>query len=347
MLAPVEYAVRRSLGRRRLLAEMASRSWDIAPATTQVVPEAVYIESTLGRVTGAGAFSDVANELRLIARRRVFHRPTRAYALSRASLVGSSIYVRGHRMPLAPDGGFRARDLVESTHVARGALACTYFGNMYFGHFWTDDVPLTALASELGEPVRAARPLFRHQRELLELLELHVRNAGSVHFDELLVFDDVGQNDHKERRYRAIREVFATRYQRNDPPHGVFLFRGSSGTPRRLVNEEALAEALLPHGIVPVHPERLSLDELNRCIWGARLIVGVEGSQLLHGFYNAAEGASFLALNPPDRFGNAVKCCTDCLGMSYGFVIGEPCEGGFRVHVDEVLRVIDMLQNGR
>ncbi|MBC7171042.1 MAG: glycosyltransferase family 61 protein, partial [Polyangiaceae bacterium] len=316
---------------------MASRAWVVSPGRTQVVPKAVYIDETLGRATAAGQFSDLADQYELISGRKVFHRPTRAYALERAALVGSSMYVRGHRMPLAPESGFRARDLLESTHVERGALGCTYFGNMFFGHFWTDDVPLMQLGSELGEIVRTDRPPSRHQRELLELLDLKVRLASSLTFDELIVLDDCGQTEHKERRYRTIRRVFATKYERTDAPRGVFLFRGTSGSARLLVNEREIADALTPHGIVPVHPERLSLDELNQAIWGARLIVGVEGSQMLHGFYNAAEGASFLTLNPPYRFSNILKSYTDCLGMSYGFVLGEPCEAGFRVRLDEVL----------
>ncbi len=346
-LAPIEYAVRRSLGRRHALADMASRSWVVAPGRTQRVPRAVYLEETLGRATAAGPFSDLPDQYRLIAAREIYHRPTRAYALERAALVGSSIYVRGHRTPLAPDGGFRARDLLESAHFRRGALGCTYFGNMYFGHFWTDDVPLLMLAGDFGDAVRPARPLAPHARELLDVLALDVRDASSATFDELLVFDDCGQTRHKELRYRAVRDVFARKYRTAEPPWGVFLVRGASGTARVLVNEEALADALRAYGVVPVHPERLSLDALSRAIAGARLVVGVEGSQLLHGFYAADEDASFLVLQPPNRFGNIVKTYADCLGMSYGFVIGEPRGEGFHVHLDEVLRVIDRLEAPR
>ena len=66
---------------------------------------------------------------------------------------------------------------------------------------------------------------------------------------------------------------------------------------------------------------------------------------MLHGFYNAAEGASFLALVPPTRFGNIIKNYTDCLEMQYGFVVGEPSGEGFKVELDEVLRVIAMMES--
>ena len=47
---------------------------------------------------------------------------------------------------------------------------------------------------------------------------------------------------------------------------------------------------------------------------------------------------------PPMRFGNVIKNYTDCLGMAYGFVLGHPADHGFRIDVEEVLRVIDMLE---
>lgn len=343
-LAPFEYAVRRSLGRRRTLEEMASRSWTIAPAHTQRVRKAVYLEDTLGRATAAGPFSSLEDQAQLIAEREVNHLPIRAHLLKGAALVGASLYARGFRAPLAPEGGFRAQQLFEPVHIARGALGCTYFGNMFFGHFWTDDVPLMQLAAEFGQVVRTERPLTAHQRALLDLVDVRARLLGSVTFDELVVLDDRAQTRHKERRYRATRARFTERYGREDAPHGVFLFRGATGSARVLVNEAEIAAALEPYGFVAVHPERLTFDQLNQRIWGARFIVGVEGSQLLHGFYNAAEGARFLVLNPPMRFSNIIKSYTDCLDMHYGFVIGEPCEGGFHVKLDEVLRVMDMLE---
>jgi capsular polysaccharide biosynthesis protein len=343
-IAPLAYAVRRSLSRRRELTEMAARSWVIEPESTQVVPKAVYIDSTLARVTAPAPFSTLQIQYDMIAGGKVTHRPIRAFGVRNAALIGSSYYVRGFRMPLAPDAGFRAADLVNAVHIPQAALGCTYFGNMFFGHFWTDDVPLMQLGAELGETVRPARRLSDHQRDLLGLLGLTPHSLRSATFQELIVFEDPAQTKSKELRYRRIREAFAARFHTPDPPRGVFLFRGQSGKARRLVNEEEVASALAPHGIIPVHPERLTLAELARTIWGARLVVGVEGSQMLHGFYGAAESASFLALIPPMRFGNIIKNYTDCLGMKYGFVVGEPQGDDFKVDLDEVLKVIDALE---
>jgi hypothetical protein len=341
--APFEYAVRRSLGRRRTLQEMASRSWEIEPASTQTVPKASYIEATLTRVTAPAPFSTLQIQYEMIAGGLSQHRPVRAFSVNNVALVGASLYVREHRTPLAPDAGFRVRDLVTVDHVSSGSLGCTYFGNMFFGHFWTDDVPLMQLGQELAPPIRTARPLTGHQSELLQLLDLKPRLSSSLSLDELIVMEDPAQGRSKERRYRSIRERFTAAFRRPDPPRGVFVFRGTSGVARPLLNEEAIAEALRPHGIVPVHPERMTLAEISRAVWGAQLIVGLEGSQLLHGIYNAAEGAAFLALMPPMRFGNVIKNYTDCLGMQYGFVLGEAADGGFRVDISEVLRVIDMM----
>jgi hypothetical protein len=344
-LAPLEYAIRRSLGHRRTLEQMAFRTWELEPSSTQPVPKATYLEATMSRVTAPAPFSTLDSQREIIAGGTSIHRPIRAFSLRNVALLGSSLYVRGHRTPLAPEGGFRARDLVAATRRTRAVLGCTYFGNMFFGHFWTDDVPLMQLGSEIAQPVRTARPLTPHQVDLLRLIDLKPLLSSSALFDELVVLEDPAQTPSKEKRYRKIRETFARSFARPDPPRGVFLFRGTSGAARSLVNEEEVAEALRPLGVVPVRPEGMTLAELSRAIWGARLIVGVEGSQLLHGLYNAAEGASFLALVPPMRFGNIIKNYTDCLNMKYGFVVGEPNGGStFSVPIDEVLRVIDLLE---
>jgi hypothetical protein len=47
------------------------------------------------------------------------------------------------------------------------------------------------------------------------------------------------------------------------------------------------------------------------------------------------------------RFGNIIKNYTDCLEMQYGFVVGEPSPAGFKVSLDEVLRVLERLEGGR
>ncbi len=49
-----------------------------------------------------------------------------------------------------------------------------------------------------------------------------------------------------------------------------------------------------------------------------------------------------ITLQPPYRFNNFTKDWADCLGMNYGFVVGDPAEDGFRIDVNDVLRTIDL-----
>jgi capsular polysaccharide biosynthesis protein len=342
--APLEYAVRRALGGRRTLREMAARTWVIEPESTQVVPKAVYLEETLSRVTAAAPFSTLQSQHEIIAGGTMKHLPIAGLQIKGAALVGGSIYVRGHRMALAPESGFRLRDLMDGARVPSAVLGCSYFGNMFFGHFCTEDVPLMQLGRELAPPIRTARPLTGHQRELLDVLGLSPRLTSCLVMDELIIFEDAAQTKSKERRYREARAALAARYARSDPPRGVFLYRGSSGTARKLDNEDEVAEALERRGFVCLRPERMTLAELAGAALGARMVVGVEGSALVHGLYTLAEGGSILALTPPMRFGNIIKNYTDCLGMKYGFVVGEPSPAGFKVNLDEVFRVIERLE---
>ena len=74
-----------------------------------------------------------------------------------------------------------------------------------------------------------------------------------------------------------------------------------------------------------------------------QVVVGVEGSHLLHGLWTIAERGAMLVLQPPFRFNNVGKNYTDCLGQRYAFVIGHPQEGGFVIQLDEFKTVLDMV----
>jgi hypothetical protein len=52
---------------------------------------------------------------------------------------------------------------------------------------------------------------------------------------------------------------------------------------------------------------------------------------------------AFSPCSLPSRFSNILKSYTDCLEMHYGFLIGRSCDQGYRVELEEVLRVMDML----
>jgi hypothetical protein len=56
-----------------------------------------------------------------------------------------------------------------------------------------------------------------------------------------------------------------------------------------------------------------------------------------------ADGASFLVIQPPDRFALAYKEFADALDMRFAFVVGVQSARGFQVSIDELRKTIDLL----
>jgi hypothetical protein len=75
---------------------------------------------------------------------------------------------------------------------------------------------------------------------------------------------------------------------------------------------------------------------------GARTVIGIEGSQLIHGVNLLQPGGSLLILQPPDRFVCFFKYLTDRDQQNFGFVVGTPDGEGFRIDPDEVERTLDL-----
>ncbi len=62
---------------------------------------------------------------------------------------------------------------------------------------------------------------------------------------------------------------------------------------------------------------------------GARVVIGVEGSQLVHGVNVASAWGCLLTLQPPNRFVSYYKYLTDRDYQHFGFVVGIPEGDGF------------------
>ncbi len=124
---------------------------------------------------------------------------------------------------------------------------------------------------------------------------------------------------------------------------GVYLRRGIAGEPRVLVNEPELEVALRAVGFDILDPEQLSAREIAERSLDAAVVVAVEGSHLSHAIFSAADQATFLVIQPPDRFALAYKEFTDRMDMRFALVVADPVEGGFAVALDEVHRLLEQL----
>ncbi len=319
--------VSRVAGKLRLaheLAQAAHRSWAIAPAVEHVAPPARIDKADIAKITACPNGRSIEHNVELTRGGPVVHLETRAYELRNASISNGHVFAHRFFMPLgdapAPWVARKAQ-----RHVGSALLTTTPYGVRYYGHWMVECLPLAMLARQLGH---AAVTTIVHpsanQQGFLELLDLHEDAVEDASFERLLIVEDIGQNDHKIARYRAMRDTARSALgPRHRTSVGVFFLRGTSGERRLLVNEEELANIAARKGLDVIRPQGASSKRLVEASLNAPLIVGVEGSQLLNGFPWLAPGGTMLALVPPQRFDLILKGPCDALDVTFSIIVGD------------------------
>lgn len=363
-LLPVTHQLRKHLARlpspRGLLAErlgprelpsVATRTWQLAPAIEAVPPPAVFLPGQLERITG-WAFGDEHPGHELVGGRTVTHAPTLAHELHDAWLIDGVLYKGAAVSHLSPRQG-RVPHLHVRAELERAALCCSPAGNRWFGQWLMDDCPLHPLAQGHGPPLTTTLHPGSHAAEYERWLGLRPVRLRSAWLRRLVLFTDVGQNRDKHRRFRAMCDALRSRLEREqghavEEHPGVFLLRGRAGERRVLRGERALAERLRARrGLRILDPMQADVPTIVRTCAGARVVVGVEGSALMHGILALRPGGAVLTLQPPGRFVWIYKHLCDRDGQRFGFVVGHPEGTDFHVDADEVERTLDLLTSDR
>jgi capsular polysaccharide biosynthesis protein len=344
VFAPIAQKLGRALRGHQALESAARRVWAIEPASVEVTGPATFLERDLERVTALQEETTEANEERRIRGGSIEHAATLAYELSDAVLVSGHAYSGDWHGVFTP----RAENLRLRLDMPflRGehALASTFIGNRYFGHFIMDDLPLDLLAQGLGHVVRTDDPMSPHQDEYRALADTAAEPVVAARFESLVVCQDFGQNRGKRERLAQLRERLTRRLPLARHA-GVYLRRGD-GFARRLVNEAEVEAYLTRQGFIVVDPMTHSVADILRLTHGVRYVVGVEGSQLCHVIFTMARGGAVVALTPADRFNNVTKDYTDATGLRYGFTVCPEAEGGYRVNLDALAEVMDRMAGG-
>jgi hypothetical protein len=340
--SPIAQRIRRLIGRPKTKADVAEKRWSLCPKEIANSPAAIFFEDELGRITGYQ--EDTGPELEAIRIRggRREHMGTVVYCLRDATVIGGQIF----KGPVRLDFMGKRRTLCAlgaPARIGEAVLACTPYGNRFFGHFITDDIPLNLLGARLAEPITVVRPLYAHEPGYRTLTGAHARPLAHARCDALLVVDDLGLNRFKRERFRAVRAALESRAQTRSA-RGVFVRRGRKGSARALVNEPEVERYLHSVGIETIDPDRCSAADFAASSLGVRMVVGVEGSQLAPGIFTLAEGGTVVALVPPYRFNNVFKDFTDCLGMRYALTVGREVASGFRVEIDDLARLLDRVE---
>lgn len=348
-------AAYRSMARKRLAREaeinlksLAVKSWDVAPGGTFHSPPAFFLPGQMERVTGWEAkrfypFEHPARTMEGLG--DVVQGPTRGCLLKDVWLIDGALYKDNATLWLSHKPSTFPRIVVEH-EIERGAVYCTQNGNSWFGTWLMEDCPTYALARDEGVPVTTAPsarfPIFTQAPAYEDWFGMQPARLHTAFFRELVLFDDQSNNQSRHQRYRAMGEKLLSHVSHEAHP-GVFILRGGDGDLRLLRNELEVAEHLRKtRGFRVLNPLKSDVPTIVAACAGARTVIGVEGSQLVHGVNVLQQGGSLLTLQPPNRFVSYYKYLTDRDQQNFGFVVGTPEGDGFKIDIQEVERTLDL-----
>lgn len=350
-LAAYKNMARKRLGRKPDidLKSVADKSWDIAPGESTVSPAAFYLPGQLERVTGweGKRFYPYVHPAQTMEGGVCIEQgATRGYLIKDAWLVDGALYKGNASHWLSRKPSTFPRISVDH-EIERGAVYCTQNGNSWFGTWLMEDCVTYALACDEGVPVTTAPsarfPLFTQAPAYEDWLDMRPLRLHSAFFRELVLFDDHCNNRSRHARYRAMGQKLLAHVDAAPHP-GVFILRGGDGDLRLLRNEITVAEHLAKtRGFRIIDPLRADVPSIVAACAGAQVVIGVEGSQLVHGVNVLQPGGCVLTLQPPNRFVSYYKYLTDRDHQHFGFVVGLPEGDGFRIDVAEVERTLDLM----
>ncbi|WPB56550.1 glycosyltransferase family 61 protein [Xylophilus sp. GOD-11R] len=306
-------------------------------------PPAIFDERELEGILGTAETSNIAEQLRIARGQWSDHGASIAYTLKDVFHCDGIFYGSRYRHNVTTHRGGWI-NYGRAPWVSGGVLAQCWLGAKYFGHSLHEEAPMALLGMQRGKLIGTERRLTAQQLAYLNLFgvasEMLPARAWIAKL-EILVDDAYSLS--KVGRWKQMRAMVRHAAGQADHP-GVFLARGATGQNRQLVNEAAVADYFRSIGFKVINPGEAELPEIMAAVAGARIVVGVEGSQLAHGFFGVREAGAFLVIQPPGRFDNAYKERCDLSGIKYSFVVAKPAPGGFTIGLDQIERGLERLE---
>jgi hypothetical protein len=146
------------------------------------------------------------------------------------------------------------------------------------------------------------------------------------------------------RTVALVREFLAAQPLTAGTERRIYISRGDANR-RRLLNEEALMEALRRRGFVSVQLSKLPLEEQMGLVAGAEAVVGIHGMGLTHIIHHRGQPA-IVELFPNRKGTFAYGAVARALGFPYRHVVGpvrDEASNDFEVNVDQVMAALDAL----
>ncbi|WP_170323324.1 glycosyltransferase 61 family protein [Bradyrhizobium sp. STM 3809] len=270
------------------------------------------------------------------------HAATIAYHVKNAAVLDGSVYSRNLRHFVA-DKIEGNRDAAVP-HLKTAGLASSAIGHRYFGHWLRDDCLQYLLARETGAVVSFTTPAWTHKSQYAALFGQTWTPIDRAIVDDLIIYQDFGQNSLKAKRYGILSQLIKSRHPSSGPRDKlVYLRRGETGVARTIFEEERLLELLARNDFELLDIATHNLDFIIKTLLRAKLVVSMEGSQIAHCCYTLDPGCGLLIMEPSDRFTAVHRHWSSRIGIQTGFVVGTASPTGYRFSGEEVLRTSDLM----
>ena len=316
--------------------------WEVAPGGHSHVPPAIFLPDQIERIRGT-EFSPRDAVIRSFRGKfDVEQEPTFGYRLKNVDLVDGVLYAGARQRHLRTRVS-RSLTYRVPTEILNGVMYESWIGNRWFGTWLRQDCLTYLLAAPADETVTTAPPPSGHVPRYEALLGMAPMRRQTVHFEELILFEDLPNNEGKAERAREVRKRILANLN-PDPLPGVFILRGKSGDQRILENEREIAERLAEtYGFQVLDPASATVDDIANVCGQAKIIAGIEGSHLAHGLTTMPPDSTLLVIQPPERVVATLKMVTDRQGQGYAFVVAEGSDVRFRVDWEEIRRTLDLI----
>lgn len=260
------------------------------------------------------------------------------------------IYLRGDRL-LSPKGSklvgnprWKPRHDQNVATYTRAALRSSFIGSHFFGDWLRDDVATHLLAEIYGTPISVEHDNWVDTEFYLKVFRQSYDQLQWAYFDELHIFDDIHQNEHKAARLHVLRDRMRQLIGTRAGAGKIFyLMRGKSGEQRTIVNEPDLVNSLSKAGVEIISTEQDSALTNLKIMIDCAMVIGLGGSQLSHAIYSLGSGGSVLAILRPSYFYNPHYDWSSALGMKYGLMFADEVSGGYHINIDRLMKTIDLV----
>jgi len=338
-IEPIQYHLRKLMGQLKpsSIESICDKSWQVAPGGKDKFPLALFLSKHLSMKLKTVPGISLEYEVSRVKGMAVDNAPTKAYQLNEAKLLSGFVYKNEFRSKLSnnKESVFNSFGILKEEN--EGLLVSTWASNTYFGHWIHDECIRVIAAQDMGVSSYCTdqRP-YSHQSGYEKIFNLSSLPVKRAIFKKLIILSDATLNNYRQKRLLQLRNLVFSSVVSNKNNY-IYIKRGTSGASgRSLVNENLLIEQLTQFGFVIIEPEKLSAYEVMQECLNAKIIMGIEGSSLVHGFLGMHSEGTLVALVPEYQFNNPFQNYCSSIGLRYGFLVGKEVRGGFNIDLDDM-----------